>query len=121
MIDHLTLNVSNLETSKAFYSQALAPLGYELTLDFLGGCGFAVAQKPDFFLAERGAPSKEVHVAFVSEDRRGVDEFHAAALAAGAADNGTPGIRRVYHDFYYGAYVIDPDGNNIEAVTHRPE
>ena len=121
MIDHLTLNVSNLEASKAFYTQALAPLGYELTLDFLGGCGFAAGEKPDFFLAERGEPSKEVHFAFVSEDRKGVDAFHQAAIAAGAEDNGAPGVRRVYHDFYYGAYVLDPDGNNVEAVTHKPE
>jgi catechol 2,3-dioxygenase-like lactoylglutathione lyase family enzyme len=121
VIDHVTLNVRDLEASKSFYEQALAPLGYELTLDFLEGCGFGADQKSDFFLAQRGEPSAPVHVALLSPDRRSVDAFHAAALAAGGVDNGPPGLRRVYHDFYYGAYVLDPDGNNIEAVTHKPE
>jgi catechol 2,3-dioxygenase-like lactoylglutathione lyase family enzyme len=121
VIDHITLNVRDLEASKAFYQEALRPLGYALTLDFLGGCGFAAGAKPDFFLAERGDPSAPVHIAFVSPDRQTVDAFHGAALAVGAADNGPPGLRRVYHEYYYGAYVLDPDGNNVEAVTHRPE
>ncbi|HEY3050431.1 MAG TPA: VOC family protein [Gaiellaceae bacterium] len=121
MIDHVTLNVADVEAAKAFYVQALGPLGYELTMDFVEGAGFSSHGKPDFFLAQRGEPSSPVHVAFQSPDRRTVDAFHEAALAAGARDNGPPGIRRVYHEYYYGAYVLDPEGNNIEAVTHEPE
>ena len=87
----------------------------------LEGAGFGAEGKPDFFLAERGEPSTPVHVAFRSSNRATVDEFHAAAIAAGGKDNGPPGIRRVYHEYYYGAYVLDHEGNNIEAVTHEPE
>ena len=121
MLDHVTLNVADVEAAKVFYARALAPLGYELTMDFVEGAGFAAGDKPDFFLAERGEPSAPVHVAFHSPDRKTVDAFHAAALAAGGQDNGPPGIRRVYHEYYYGAYVLDPEGNNVEAVTHEPE
>jgi catechol 2,3-dioxygenase-like lactoylglutathione lyase family enzyme len=95
MLDHVTLNVADVEAAKAFYAQALAPLGYELTMDFVEGAGFAAQGKPDFFLAQRGEPSSPVHVAFRSPDRKSVDAFHEAALAAGATDNGPPGIRRV--------------------------
>ena len=121
VIDHVTLNVRDVEASKAFYTEALRPLGYELTMDFVEGAGYGAEGKPDFFLAQRGEPSAPVHVAFRSPDRKSVDEFHAAALAAGGTDNGPPGIRRVYHEYYYGSYVLDPEGNNIEAVTHDPE
>jgi catechol 2,3-dioxygenase-like lactoylglutathione lyase family enzyme len=121
VIDHVTLNVADVEAAKVFYAQALAPLGYELTMDFLEGAGYAAQGKPDFFLAQRGEPSSPVHVAFHSPDRHSVDAFHEAAIAAGGTDNGPPGIRRVYHEYYYGAYVLDPEGNNIEAVTHEPE
>ena len=121
MIDHVTLNVADVEAAKAFYAQALAPLGYELTMDFVEGAGYAAEGKPDFFLAQRGEPSSPVHVAFRAPDRRSVDAFHEAAIAAGGTDNGPPGIRRVYHEYYYGAYALDLEGNNIEAVTHEPE
>ncbi|HET7856799.1 MAG TPA: VOC family protein [Gaiellaceae bacterium] len=121
MIDHVTLNVRDLEACKAFYEQALRPLGYQLTMDFLEGAAFGSEGKPDFFLAQRGEPSSPVHVAFASRDRNTVNAFHEAGLAAGGRDNGPPGIRRVYHEYYYGAYVLDPEGNNIEAVTHTPE
>jgi catechol 2,3-dioxygenase-like lactoylglutathione lyase family enzyme len=121
VIDHVTLNVADIEATKAFYAAALAPLGYELAMDFVGGAGFAADGKADFFLAERGEPSTPVHVAFHASDRPGVDAFHAAALAAGGQDNGPPGVRRVYHEYYYAAYAVDPEGNNIEAVTHEPE
>ena len=121
MLDHVTLNVADVEAAKAFYVQALAPLGYELTMDFVEGAGFAAGGKPDFFLAQRGAPSSPVHIAFKSPDRQTVDAFHEAALAAGGTDNGPPGVRQVYHEHYYGAYALDPEGNNIEAVTHDPE
>jgi catechol 2,3-dioxygenase-like lactoylglutathione lyase family enzyme len=121
VIDHVTLNVRDVEASKPFYTEALRPLGYELAMEYVEGAGYAADGKPDFFLAQRGEPSSPVHVAFRGLDRRTVDEFHAAALAAGGTDNGPPGIRRVYHEYYYGAYVLDPEGNNIEAVTHEPE
>jgi catechol 2,3-dioxygenase-like lactoylglutathione lyase family enzyme len=121
VIDHVTLNVTDVEAAKAFYEAALKPVGYELAMDFVGGAGFAADGKPDFFLAERGEPSSPVHIAFQAADRKTVDVFHEAALSAGGSDNGPPGIRRVYHEYYYGAYVLDPEGNNIEAVTHDPE
>ena len=121
MIDHVTLNVRDVEASKAFYNEALRPLGYELTMEYVEGAGYGADGKSDFFLAQRGEPSAPVHVAFGSPDRETVDEFHAAALAAGGTDNGPPGIRRVYHEYYYGAYVLDPEGKNVEAVTHEPE
>ena len=121
MIDHVTLNVRDLEACKAFYEQALKPIGYELLLDFVEGCGYGAEGKPDFFLAQRGEPSAPAHVALRSPNRQTVDAFHEAALAAGGTDNGPPGVRRVYHEYYYGAYVLDPEGNNIEAVTHEPE
>jgi catechol 2,3-dioxygenase-like lactoylglutathione lyase family enzyme len=118
MIDHVTLNVRDLESCKSFYVQALKPLGYGLEMEYLEGCGFGAPGKADFFLAQRGEPSSPVHVAFASPDRNTVQAFYEAALAAGGRDNGPPGIRRVYHEHYYGAYVLDPEGNNIEAVTH---
>jgi catechol 2,3-dioxygenase-like lactoylglutathione lyase family enzyme len=84
------------------------------------GCGFGRQGKPDFWIAQRGTPQTDVHVAFVSPDRGTVDRFHAAALAAGGEDNGAPGLRPHYHEHYYAAFVHDPDGNNIEAVCHAP-
>jgi catechol 2,3-dioxygenase-like lactoylglutathione lyase family enzyme len=121
VIDHVTLNVQNLDASKAFFAEALRPLEYELTVDFVEGAGFGAGGKSDFFLARRGEPSCPVHIAFKAPNRQAVDAFFEAALAAGGTDNGAPGIRRVYHEYYYGAYVLDPEGNNVEAVTHDPE
>jgi predicted lactoylglutathione lyase len=89
-------------------------------MDFVGGAGFAADGKPDFFLAERGEPSSPVHIAFRAAGRKTVDAFHEAALAAGGRDNGAPGLR-AYHEHYYGAFVLDPDGNNVEAVCHLPD
>ena len=90
-------------------------------LDFVEGAGYGAEGKPDFFPAQRGEPSSPVNVAFRSPDRKTVDEFFAAAIAAGGNGNGPPGIRRVYHEYYYGVYVPDLEGNNIEAMTHDPE
>jgi catechol 2,3-dioxygenase-like lactoylglutathione lyase family enzyme len=122
MLDHLGFNVSDYERSKAFYEEALAPLGIELLMEPVEGVGgFGEGQKPYFWIATRGpAPQTAVHVAFDADDRGTVDDFHAAALAAGGTDNGAPGVRELYHPHYYGAYVLDPDGNNVEAVCHRP-
>jgi catechol 2,3-dioxygenase-like lactoylglutathione lyase family enzyme len=121
MIDHVALNVRDLEAAKRFYAQALEPLGYSLGYgeDTFAGLGTGEGGH-DFWLyrAEAVAPT---HVAFRSPDRATVDAFHAAALAAGGTDNGSPGLRPQYHDSYYGGYVLDPDGHNVEAVCHAAE
>jgi catechol 2,3-dioxygenase-like lactoylglutathione lyase family enzyme len=120
MIDHVTANVSDLDRSKDFYSKALAPLGYSMQMEFPEAAGFGTGQGiPDFWIGtreERGA----THVAFTAEDRSTVDAFYEAAMGAGAKDNGAPGLRH-YHENYYGAFVHDADGNNIEAVCHHAE
>ena len=120
MIDHVTANVSDFEGAKRFYEQALAPLGYSLQMEFEGAAGFGTGEGiPDFWIgssAERGA----THVAFSAADRASVDRFYEEAIAAGGQDNGPPGLRPDYHETYYAAYVHDADGNNIEAVSHRP-
>jgi catechol 2,3-dioxygenase-like lactoylglutathione lyase family enzyme len=119
MIDHVNLNVRDWAASRAFYVQALAAIGYEVVKEWEGAAsGFGPPGKPVFFIEQREPPSAGVHVAFTVDERTTVDAFHAAALAAGGADNGAPGIRW-YHPSYYGAFVLDPDGNNIEAVCHR--
>jgi catechol 2,3-dioxygenase-like lactoylglutathione lyase family enzyme len=121
MIDHVTANVGDFERGKAFYERTLAPLGYSLQMAFEGAAGFGSGQGiPDFWIgssSERGA----THVAFSASDRGQVDAFYEAAMAAGASDNGAPGLRAHYHENYYAAYVHDPDGNNIEAVCHTPQ
>ena len=118
MIDHVTANVGDVERAKRFYSEALAPLGYSMQMEFEGGAGFGAGEgMADFWLgssSERGA----THVAFGAADRAAVDAFYAAAMAAGGKDNGPPGLRPLYHESFYAAYVHDPDGNNIEAVSH---
>lgn len=128
MIDHIGFPVSDYPRAKAFYTQALAPLGYVLIMevpDNLTGSGAAAAgfgkdDKPDFWIGGEGGLEKPVHIAILANDRATVDAFHAAAIAAGGKDNGAPGIRAHYHPDYYGAFVLDPDGHNIEAVCHRP-
>jgi catechol 2,3-dioxygenase-like lactoylglutathione lyase family enzyme len=125
MLDHLGVQVSDYDRSKAFYVEALRPLEYEPLMEFDTPdrgkvVGFGTRGKPDFFLAE-GEPGAPLHIAFASPDRATVEAFHAAALGAGGKDNGPPGPRPIYHEHYYGAYVHDPDGNNVEAVCHRPE
>ena len=120
MIDHTGIGVSDYARSKAFYTAALAPLGIELIMEPMGAAaGFGARGKPFFWLEAQRTPATEVHVAFLAEDRATVDAFHAAAVAAGGADNGAPGLRAIYHPDYYGAYVLDPDGNNIEVVNHH--
>jgi catechol 2,3-dioxygenase-like lactoylglutathione lyase family enzyme len=120
VIDHVGLGVSDLERSKAFYQQALDPLGYRLLLVRDGSVGLGRNGKPDFFIHVNRPLSGPTHVAIASPDRASVDAFHAAGLAAGGRDNGPPGLRPHYHQDYYGAFILDPDGNNIEAVCHRP-
>ena len=122
MLDHVGVEVSDYERSKAFYTEALRPLGLELLMEPMptaAGFGSPQDQKPFFWIATRGGPAVSgAHVAFAAPDTKTVDAFHAAALAAGAEDNGGPGKREIYHPSYYGAYVLDPDGNNVEAVCH---
>jgi len=120
MIDHVIITVSDFEASKAFYSRALAPLGYGVIMEFGKGVGFGVGGKPDFWFHEVEAQKPPIHVAFASHDRPTVDAFYSAAIEAGGVDNGPPGLRPDYHPDYYGAFVFDPDGNNIETVCHKP-
>jgi catechol 2,3-dioxygenase-like lactoylglutathione lyase family enzyme len=129
LIDHVTLNVSDYARAKAFYTKALAPLGVKPIAEFGEACGFGREHKPDFWIGKGPASFQTaaqivtltpVHIALEARDRAEVDAFHAAALAAGGKDFGAPGIRDAYHPNYYGAFVLDPDGHNIEAVYHRP-
>lgn len=129
LLDHVSVSVSDYARSKAFYEKALAPLGVKALMEFGEACGFGRDQKPDFWIG-CGAASFQTpeqlriitpsHVAFTARSRAEVDAFHRAALAAGGRDHGAPGLRPEYHPNYYGAFVIDPDGHNIEAVTHDP-
>ena len=127
MIDHTGLSVSNFEDAKSFYDAALAPLGASMLMtvptEFTGGVqvGGYGRERPVFWLHEGEKQAPPVHMAFTATSRAEVDAFYAAAIAAGGTDNGGPGLRPHYHPNYYGAFVRDPDGNNIEAVCHRPE
>jgi catechol 2,3-dioxygenase-like lactoylglutathione lyase family enzyme len=120
MIDHMGIRVSNLERSIAFYTKALAPLGYELVMKWESFAGFGVGGKPDFWIDGSAAPKETIHVAFRASGRQLVRDFYTAALAAGGTDNGAPGPRPHYHEHYYGGFVHDPDGHNVEAVCHEP-
>jgi catechol 2,3-dioxygenase-like lactoylglutathione lyase family enzyme len=133
LIDHIGFAVTDLVRSRSFYERALAPLGITVVMEVrretsggYEGCGFGRDGKPEFWIGANagrsGEPAPRVfHVAFRAADRPAVDAFHAAALNAGGTDNGAPGTRAHYHPNYYGAFVLDPDGHNIEAVCHRPE
>ena len=121
MLDHVGFGVSDYARSTAFYERALAPLGVSLLMEPVAQvAGFGKDGKPFFWIETRGPAAHAIHVAFAVESRETVDAFHAAALEAGGTDNGAPGVREIYHPHYYGAYVLDPDGNNIEAVCHMP-
>jgi catechol 2,3-dioxygenase-like lactoylglutathione lyase family enzyme len=115
LLDHVHLRVSDLEASRAFYSAVLESVGSGVSME---GPGFFVAD--ELFVSADGPPATGLHIAFQAPDRETVHRFHEAALAAGGRDNGAPGERH-YHPGYYGAYVLDPDGNNIEAVHHGPQ
>ncbi len=118
MIDHLSIKVADRGTSKAFYEKALEPLGYGILMDHeISGLGFGRDGKPNFWIKE-GPRSGPIHVAFGCSSHGVVDAFYDAAIEAGGADNGAPGFRSEYHPTYYGAFVCDPDGNNVEVVCH---
>ena len=117
VLDHVGLAVSDLAAARAFYAAALEPLGLGVVMEFPGVMALGLPEQPELWM-HQGAPSAPVHIAFHAADRDRVDAFHAAALQAGGTDNGAPGLRPQYHPGYYGAYVLDPDGNNVEAVHH---
>ena len=121
VFDHIGFNVSNFQEFKAFISQALAPLGIVITSE--GEAWATIGRKGEGFLwfGSFGASPGPTHIAFAAKNREQVRQFHAAALAAGGKDNGPPGLRPHYHANYYGAFVIGPDGHNVEAVCHEPE
>ncbi|MDN3544684.1 MAG: VOC family protein [Roseateles asaccharophilus] len=127
MIDHTGLVVSDFERSKRFYVTALAPIGYAMLAEFPASvtghtdvAGFGEPPKPDFWIS-RGTPNQPpIHIAFRVGSRALVEAFYQAAMTAGGRDNGAPGLRPHYHPHYYGAFVLDPDGHNIEAVCHEP-
>ncbi len=120
MFDHVGVNVKDYATSKRFYDATLATLGYGIVMEFEGAAGYGPEREPRFWIAQREPLGTGTHVAFASPDRDTVDAFYEAALAAGGTDNGPPGLRSEYHEHYYGAFVHDPDGNNVEAVCHKP-
>jgi len=120
IIDHLTISVSHFERSCAFYERALQPLGITTLAKFDGFAGMGKT-RPQFWFAQGEVNKHKTHIAFAAATRAEVDAFYRAAMAAGGKDNGPPGIRANYHPDYYAAFVIDPDGHNIEAVCHRPE
>ncbi|MEM7409674.1 MAG: VOC family protein [Myxococcota bacterium] len=130
MLDHLSTYATDFPRTKTFYEQALAPLGYTLQMEMTAAwdtefperrlCAFGPPGKPAFWVVETLVEYTPRHVAFLAPDRPAADAFHAAALAAGGSDFGTPGPRPIYHEHYYGAFVLDPDGNNVEAVCHAP-
>jgi catechol 2,3-dioxygenase-like lactoylglutathione lyase family enzyme len=119
VIDHISLRVREFGKAVEFYKAALAPLGYKVLMQFPYAAGLGANGKPDFWLMETDKPTNPTHVGFAT-DRATVAAFHAAALAAGATEHGAPGLRTHYHPSYYAAYVLDPEGNNIEAVCHAP-
>jgi len=121
IIDHIGLAVADYERSRQFYDQCLAPLGVHLVVEVEGWAGYGCDDKAEFWFGPDETVQNPLHIAFTAADRTSVDRFYQAGLAAGAKDNGEPGIRAIYHPHYYGAFLIDPDGHNIEAVCHRPE
>ncbi len=121
MFDHIGIGVSDLKASKAFFLKALSPLGVVVVMDVVDATGLGRDQKPFLWLGAADGDPSSVHIAFAAENRRQVDEFYRQALAAGGEDNGPPGLRPQYHANYYAAFVIGPDGHNIEAVCHRPD
>ena len=126
MLDRAGCPVSDYARSKAFYLQALSPLGYALVMEVqqhendAPAAGFGANGKPDLWIGGEGGLQRPIHIAIAAQNRAAVDAFYRAAIAAGGKDNGAPGLRPHYHPNYYAAFVLDPDGHNIEAVCHTP-
>ncbi len=125
MLDHIGLDVPDIAASRAFHERALKPLGYRIVQEIVAGettvVMFGVGDAPDFVISNKDRPAEAAHIAFRAGTRAQVDAFHAAALEAGGRDNGAPGLRPEYGPNYYAAFVIGPDGFNIEAVCHAAE
>lgn len=121
MFDHIGIGASNLEASKAFFVEALVPLGVTVAMEVPDAVGLGRDRKPSFWIGTTEEKCSALHLAFVAENRRQVDDFYRRALAAGGKDNGPPGLRPNYHANYYAAFVIGPDGHNVEVVCHKPE
>jgi catechol 2,3-dioxygenase-like lactoylglutathione lyase family enzyme len=121
MLDHIGFTVRDVEASRRFSTAALAPLGVGVAMEFADHVGLGRDGRPQFWFSRGDPPVSPLHLAFSARNHAEVDAFHAAALAAGAKDNGAPGLRPHYHPNYYGAFAIDPDGHNIEAVCHSAE
>ena len=121
ILDHIGLSVSDYASSQAFFSKALAPLRISLVTEVEGWSGFGRDGRPQFWFGAGDKAHKPMHIAFAAESRAQVRAFYEAALLAGGKDNGPPGIRTLYHPNYYGAFVLGPDGHNIEAVCHNAE
>lgn len=121
MFDHVGFGVSDYAGSKAFFLAALRPLGAAIVMEGPHGIGLGINGKPALWMFQSADKPAHLHVAFVAVNRKQVDEFYRAAIHAGGKDNGPPGLRPQYHENYYGAFVIGPDGHNIEAVSHKPE
>lgn len=126
MIDHLSITVADIEKSRIFYDAALAALGATRIMNMdrpeVRISGYGCDGKPSFWIADTGTGAARLpgHVAFAAPHRSAVDAFYRAAIAAGASDNGAPGLRPHYHPDYYASFVADPDGNRLEAVCHKP-
>ncbi len=121
ILDHIGFPVSDYAASKAFFATSLEPLRIALAMEHDGWAGFGRKGRPQFWFGTGDGPQKPMHIAFAAENRAQVRAFYEAALRAGGKDNGPPGIRELYHPDYYGAFVIGPDGHNVEAVCHNPE
>lgn len=121
MFDHIGFGVSNIDLSREFFLKALAPLGVSLAMQGPASIGLGRQGKPSLWLYPQARVAGPLHIAIAADTHAQVDAFHAAALAAGGKDNGPPGLRPHYHPHYYAAFVIGPDGHNVEAVCHRPQ
>ena len=121
MFDHIGFGVTDLDASKQFFLEALEPIGVSVVMEGPYGIGLGQDNKPSLWFHETVDKPAPIHLAFTAEDRQQVDAFYRAALAAGGKDNGSPGLRPKYHQHYYGAFVISPDGHNVEVVCHKPE
>jgi catechol 2,3-dioxygenase-like lactoylglutathione lyase family enzyme len=121
MFDHVGFGVTDYGASKAFFLKALQPIGVEIVMEGPYGLGLGQGGKPSLWMFETSEKPAHLHLAFTASARKQVDEFYRAALEAGGKDNGGPGLRPHYHANYYGAFVIGPDGHNVEVVCHKPE